>query len=70
MIKASPHSNPNPQRVPSPLINDKFDGVHSVVEDHEILSPLEKILYGLLEMNSALFVLTLLLIVFIFSNYI
>ena len=70
LVKASPHADPNPERVPSPTINDQFDSYHSVLEDHEIISPLEQILYGLLEMNSALFVLTLLLIVFIFSNYI
>ena len=70
LVKASPHTDPNPERVPSSTINEQFDSYNSVLEDHEIISPLEQYLSGLLELNMGILVLTLMLIVFIFSNYI
>jgi hypothetical protein len=67
-IKSSPHSNTNPDRIPSP---DPYGFIHSPLEGWELeCSPLETILSSILSLNVSVLLLIIILLYLIFYRYI
>jgi len=60
-IKNSKHSNPDPNRIPTP----DFD-IQNVLESSEIVSPLQNLLYNLFTFDLIIFLLLLILFYMIF----
>ena len=65
-IKKSEHSNPDPDRVPSP----DNDFINSPLEITELYSPLEVLIISMFKLNVLIFVLIIILLWLIFNRYI
>ncbi len=64
-MKESPHSNPDPERIPSP----DPDIINSPLENGDLYSPLEIILISMLKLNVLTIILMIILLLLLFYRY-